>query len=67
MCSTLFSQKISNHFGKSDGDFRAATHILEHGALRAAIAQRDAARTMKHHCVLLCKYGPDRRLEDLST
>lgn len=67
MCSTLFSQKISNHFGKSDGDFRAATHILEHGALRAAIAQRDAAGTMKHHCVLLCKYGPDRRLEDLST
>jgi len=69
--SCFFSQKISKHFGKSDGDFSTDTYVPEPRVVHAAVARRDAARLTarmtKHHCFMLCKHGPDGRVEDLST
>lgn len=56
---------------KGDSDFRTGTYVLEPGGVRAAVGRRDAARLAvrmtKHRYLLLCKHGPDRRAEDLST
>lgn len=71
ICLALFAQKISKHFGKSGGDFSTGTYVLEPEATRAAADRRDAARLTarmtKHRYLLLCKHGPGRRVEDLST